>query len=397
MLRWGAATALRDEAPHFPTVVLQAWREITLRQWAWTTAIAVFLCAGHVVGTLPGVLQLVSSPNGPPGAGWSLGKSAGMELVYLAPAYCFLLAVSVAEICARPRLPPVRSYVAAAIGACGAAILIQIALYILVPSVAPKMGGRALLMNTPELLGSVMWLAANYALIGGLALAVYLRFRSARLAREAFNAAELERVAASREVLGSRLAAMQARVEPAFLMSTLAQVEALYERHPQAGDRMLDALIAYLHAALPQLRGLRSTLKAEVRLAESYLQIVQIRMGTRLRCRVDVRPEFDDCDFPPMVLLPLVDDALRNGLESLPHGGSIVIEADVRTDRARVRVCDDGLPRLAAANDDPGIATLRERLHGLYGATARLDLTANAPHGVVAVIEVPLDTSRNHR
>ena len=259
------------------------------------------------------------------------------------------------------------------------------------------MGGRALLMNTPELLGSVMWPAANFALIGGLALAVYLRFRSARLAREAFNAAELERVAASREVLGSRLAAMQARVEPAFLMSTLAQVEALYERHPQAGDRMLDALIAYLHAALPQLRGLRSTLKAEVRLAESYLQIVQIRMGTRLRCRVDVRPEFDDCDFPPMVLLPLVDDALRNGLESLPHGGSIVIEADVRTDRARVRVCDDGLPRLAAANDDPGIATLRERLRGLYGATACLDLTANAPHGVVAVIEVPLDTSRNHR
>src|SRR5207302_7225193 len=158
---------------------------------------------------------------------------------------------------------------------------------------------------------------------GGLALAVYVRFRSARLAREAFNAAELERVAASRGVLASRLAAMQARIEPRFLLGTLAQVEALYERDAHAGDRMLDGLIAYLHAALPQLRGQRSTLKQEAQLAESYLRIVQIRMGSRLDFQVDVRPELDDCDFPPMVLLPLIDDALRNGLEPLPHGGTI--------------------------------------------------------------------------
>ena len=184
---------------------------------------------------------------------------------------------------------------------------------------------------------------------------------------------------------------------PAFLLGTLAQVEALYERDPQAGDRMLDSLIAYLHAALPQLRSQRSTLKQEVQLAESYLSIMQIRMGSRLDFRIDVHPDLGDCDFPPMMLLPLTEDALRNGLEPLPHGGTIAITADVDGDRLRVRVSDDGLPRAAAANDGLAIATLHERLRGLYGTTARLEVTANAPQGVIATIEVPLDTTRNHR
>jgi LytS/YehU family sensor histidine kinase len=242
-----------------------------------------------------------------------------------------------------------------------------------------------------------VWLAANYGLNGGLALAVYVRFRSARFAREAFNAAEMERVSASREVLASRLAEMQARVEPEFLLGTLAQVEALYERDAHAGDRMLDALIVYLHAALPQLRSQRSTLKAEVQLAESYLRIMQIRMGSRLNLRVAVQPDLGDCDFPPMMLLPLIEDALRNGLEPLPHGGTIAITADAESDRIRVRVADDGLPRLASANDGSAIATLHERLHGLYGAAARLELTTNSPQGVIAAIEVPLETARDHR
>ncbi len=321
----------------------------------------------------------------------------GLTVTYLVAAYCFLLAVSIAEVGDSSRLPPVRRYVAAGLAACGAAILIENMLYALVPGFAPQTGGRIGVLDPQQLLGRVVWSAANFGLTGGFALAVYVRFRSAQRAREAFNAAELERVGASRDVLASRLAAMQARVEPRFLLGTLAQVEALYERDPRAGDRMLDSLIAYLHAALPQLRSQRSTLKAEAQLAESYLRVVQIRMGSRLDYRVDVQPRLHDCDFPPMVLLPLIDDALRNGLESLPHGGTITITAEMIGDRLRVQVSDDGLPRTEATDDDLALTTLQERLQGLYGATASLELAANAPHGVIATIEVPLETARDHR
>jgi hypothetical protein len=383
--------------PRVLMVALLAWRAITLRRWVWTTAIALVLLLANMVGLLPPLLNAVPVVNAPPGPEWTMAKSVGAMVVFLAAAYCFLLAVGIAEFGARHRLPSARRYVAAALAASGAAIVIEVALYTLLPDLAPQRGTLPLVLDTQRLLGRIAWSAANLGLTGGLALAVYVRFRSARLAREAFSAAELERVGASREVLASRLAAMQARIEPQFLLGTLAQVEALYERDPQAGDRMLDGLIAYLRAALPQLRSERSTLKQEVQLAESYLRVMQIRMGSRLDCRVDVRPELGDCDFPPMMLLPLIDDALRNGLEPLPHGGSIVITADVEGDRVRVRISDDGLSRTAASSDAYAMATLHERLRGLYGTTAHLELTTNAPQGVVAAIEVPHASARDHR
>jgi hypothetical protein len=375
---------------------LRAWRGITLRQWAWTTAIALLLFLAHVVGVLPGALY-TPNPTEPAVIGWNAAKSAGLMVVYLVAGYCFLLAVSIAECGAGKRLPSPGRYVAAGLAACGTAILLEVTRYTLVPSWVVPPGSPFLGGTSEQGLYSIVWLAANYGLNGGLALAVYVRFRSARFAREAFNVAEIERVSASREVLASRLAAMQARVEPAFLLGTLAHVEALYERDPHAGDRMLDGLIAYLRAALPQLRSQRSTLKAEVQLAESYLRIMQIRMGSRLDLRVDVQSDLGDCDFPPMVLLPLIEDALRNGLEPLSHGGTIAITADAEDDRVRVRVADDGLPRSATANHGFAIAALHERLRGLYGAVARLELTANSPQGVIAAIEVPLATARSHR
>jgi hypothetical protein len=395
ILPLGAGTMSRDNAPRFLMVALRAWRGITFQQWAWTTVIALLLFLADTVGVLPAVLYAHSRMESAR-AGWSVAKAAGLMVTYVTTAYCFLLAVSIVEYGARNRLPPLGRYVAAALAACGAAILLEVTLYALVPSRGLQPTGEPLLLNTPELLYSIVWLAANFTLTGGLALAVYVRFRSARLAREAFNNAEMERVSASREVLASRLAAMQARVEPGFLLGTLAQVEALYESDPQAGDRMLDGLIAYLRAALPQLRSQQSTLKAEVQLAESYLRIMQIRMGSRLGFQIDVGPELGDCDFPPMMLLPLTEDALRNGLEPLPHGGAIAITADVEGDRLRVRVSDDGLPRTPTA-DGSANTTLRERLRGLYGTTAHLEQTANVPQGVIVTIEVPLATARDHR
>ena len=392
----GAATRPGREAPRFLTRVLRATRGITLRQWAWTTAIALLLFLAHVVGVLPAALY-AAGPIRPAPLGWVFMKYVVLMEGYLAAAYSLLVAVSIAEYGVSHRLPSSSRYVAAGLAACGAAILIEVALYALVPGRGLLPTGEPVAIDIQQFLRSIVWFAANFVLIGGLALAVYVRFRAARLARDAFNAAEMERVGASREVLASRLAAMQARVEPGFLLGTLAQVESLYERDPQAGDRMLDGLIAYLHAALPQLRSQRSTLKQEAQLAGSYLGIMQIRMGSRLDFGIEVPPELDDCDFPPMVLLPLIDDALRNGLEPSPHGGRIAIVATVDADRVRVRVSDDGLPRNRASSDGFSIAALQERLTGLYGTTARLDVTAAAPQGVIASIEVPLDTTSAHR
>ena len=394
MLPSGAGAMSSGGAARGLMIALRAWRSITWRRGVWTTAIALTLLLANTVGLLPALLGAV--PVGGTSTSWNIEKSVGGAVVFLAAAYCFLLAVGIAEHGARRRLPSVWRYVVAGLAACGAAILIEMTLYTLFPRIAPTAGGRDLLLHGEKLLQRIVWSAATFGLSGGLALAVYVRFRAARFAREAFNAANLERVTASREVLATRLAAMQARVEPSFLLGTLAQVEALYERDPHAGARMLDGFIAYLHAALPQLRSQRSTLQQELHLAETYLRVMQIRMGPRLDFRVAVRPEPGDFDFPPMVLLPLIDDALRNGLEPLPHGGTIAVTAEIDGNRLRVRVTDDGPSRPAAVDDGLSTTAIQERLHGLYGNAASLRLISNAPKGAVVVVEVPLEPARNH-
>jgi len=376
---------------------LRAWRGITPRQWAWATAIAIVFLLASVAGLLPPLLRLVPVVIGHEPGALTISQLAGMLIVGLTTGYCLLLATSLVEYRAAGDMAPLRHYAIAAVGACAVAILVEAALYVLFPPVSRFGTELRLPRDTGQVVGGMMWSAANFALSWGLALVVYVRLRFALRARAAFDTAELERVDASREVLVSRLEAMRARIEPQFLLGTLAHVEALYDRDQAAGDRMLDGLIDYLHAALPQLRSERSTLKAEADLAERYLGIVQIRMGSRLAYRIDVPRELGDCRFPPMVLLPLVDDALRRGLEPLPVAGWIAITAIGSADCLEVSIADNGLPPDARFGPEANIAVLQERLAGLYGDDARLVVAPGQPHGVVATIEVPLGDSRDHR
>ncbi len=232
----------------------------------------------------------------------------------------------------------------------------------------------------------VFW---NWLLFGGLAVFVYVRLSRARREQAAFEAAELARVDASREVLRSQLAAMQARVEPAFLFNALRQVEAQYQRDAGSGERALDDLIAYLRAALPQLRAEESTLAREAALAEAYLRIVKGRMGSRLEFAFDIPPALRESRFPPMLLQPLVEHAVRHSLEPLPLGGRIDVGAALHDGRLHVTVGDDGLCDASMQREDGELAALRERLALLYGHDALLVLRSRPPSGVVATLEVP--------
>jgi len=377
----------------FLDVALRAWRGITLLQHAWTVGIALVFVLGYLAGLLPEILGATSSLQDPARSGWSAPRFVGVAANGFVVAYSFLLAVRIAE-CNEPRRRDrAGRYVIAGIGASIAALAMETLLTLLMPSTA----GWG---NSPvptKVLGMAAWNAADLALCGGLGLAVYARLRAARLTREAFSAAELERAAANRTVLASRLAATQAQVAPEFLLGTLAHVEALYDRDPGSGGRMLDSLSAYLRASLPQLGNETSTVEREAQLAESYLGIMQQRMGSRLEFTVEFESALADAPFPPMLLLPLIDDALRNGLEPLALGGRIDIRASARGNRMLVTTADDGLMQPRLEDDDTRTEALRERLSGLYGGGARLEFEANTPQGIVAIIEVPREAARSHR
>jgi sensor histidine kinase YesM len=227
---------------------------------------------------------------------------------------------------------------------------------------------------------------------GLVAAAYYFIERSALRAAE-LREAELERHRIEAQMLEARLQVMQAQIEPHFLFNTLAHVQRLYETDPARGRSMLESFCGYLRAALPQMRGNGSTVGREVELARAYLETQRIRMGRRLRFEIEIPAEILAAAFPPMMLLSLVENSIKHGLNPLRGGGSIWIVAASGDGVLRITVADTGAGLSTAAyggGDGVGLSNVRSRLAALYRGRARLTLRGNAPRGVVAIIDVPL-------
>jgi len=201
--------------------------------------------------------------------------------------------------------------------------------------------------------------------------------------------AEAERHQLEKNVLEARLQLMQAQVEPHFLFNTLANVQHLVETDPPEAARMLASLIRYLRAALPQMREGTTNLGREIDMARAFLEIHRVRMGKRLDFAIDVPEPLKPRAFPPMMLISLVENALKHGVDPCCEYGSITIRAEEIAGGVRVSVADTGEGITVKQGGGVGLSNIRERLKALYGSTARLVLVENAPHGVVASIEVP--------
>lgn len=236
-----------------------------------------------------------------------------------------------------------------------------------------------------------VYTAMNWLLFGGLAIFAYVYRKRARVARRLLAAAELERTKRIKRALESRLAAMQARVEPQFLFNTLSQVGRLYEIDGVVAERVLEELIAYLRAAMPRMRDTSSTLGQELDLVRAYLGIVKVRLGDRLTYQIDMSSsETADARMVPMVLLPLTDHAIVNGLERTDKGGTVRIAASVADGRLRLIIFATGAGLISGTQED-GIGSIRERLATLYGEGATLMARTEASGATEAVFEIPYE------
>ncbi len=214
--------------------------------------------------------------------------------------------------------------------------------------------------------------------------------------RESVTAAALHRAESERERLGrqaaqAQLKLMQAQIEPHFLFNTLSNVQFLVETDPPRAASMLENLIQYLRAAIPQLREASTTLGQEAKLAQAYLSIIQMRMGARLQFEVDIPAALAGVSFPPMVLLSLVENAVKHGIEPAAAGGRIAVGAQAHEGLLRLVVRDTGKGLGEALGQGLGLANIRERLAALYGEGAKLTLAQGAAGGAEATVEIPYD------
>ena len=203
----------------------------------------------------------------------------------------------------------------------------------------------------------------------------------------------MEKVSLDRQTIEAHLQALQAQIEPHFLFNTLANIKLLYETESSRAKPLIHDLAAYLRTALPRMRDMRSTLARELELAQAYLRVLKVRMGERLNVVIDVPADLLDATLPPMMLLTLVENAIKHGLGSLPQGGTITIRAEHLAERLRVSVIDDGIGFPNGFGAGVGLANTRARLTALYGDEGRLTLAANPRGGVIAEIELPCEIS----
>lgn len=187
----------------------------------------------------------------------------------------------------------------------------------------------------------------------------------------------------------ARLQMLEAQIEPHFLFNTLAHVTRLYETDHEAGARMLANLKSYLTVALPRMRATESTLGRELDHAKAYLEIQQIRMGRRLAFAIDVDEPLRAAPLPPLMLLTLVENAIKHGLTPQPGGGRVDIRASVEAGHLRVAVADTGQGFTKSAGGGTGLANIRARLAAQFGPNGKLGLALNAPSGVITTITLP--------
>jgi two-component sensor histidine kinase len=198
----------------------------------------------------------------------------------------------------------------------------------------------------------------------------------------------------------ARLSLLQAQIEPHFLFNTLANVQSLIDADAPRAKQMLEAFTDYLRAGLGQMRQADAIVATELAMARSYLQLMQIRMSERLSFEIDASEDALAAVLPPLLLQPLVENAIHHGLEPKVEGGHIRVRAWVEQGRLLLAVEDNGLgldaPRRPGAKGGAGMAleNIRARLASRYPDNAKLSLTQQAV-GTSAVLSLPYTPSRS--
>ena len=189
--------------------------------------------------------------------------------------------------------------------------------------------------------------------------------------------------------LEMQLRILQAQIEPHFLFNTLANVRHLYRSSTEEGEGMLDHLITYLRSVMQDLRSDTSTVAQEFDLVMHYLAIMKIRMGERLSYSFSNPASLAQTDFPPAMLVSLVENAIKHGLHAHEHG-ELQISATQVADELHVAVADNGPGFSSVQGTGVGLSNIRQRLEAMYGDRARLEVGAPAGGGFTATIVVPL-------
>ena len=234
---------------------------------------------------------------------------------------------------------------------------------------------------------------------GGVALVAF--FREQHWWQISRHAHELAVATREKEEADLRLTVLQAQVEPHFLFNTLASVHSLIRQDPARAEATLEALVDHLRITLPKLRtdvgSTHSTLAEQLEICRSYLTVMKVRMGPRFTFLIDVDPALQGHPFPPLLLISLVENAIKHGIERTTGNGQIMVNAAVEaltgSHQLVVRVVDTGAGLRATAAVGMGLNNIRDQLIARFGPRGSLTLQDRTAGGVIATLRVPYEAA----
>jgi len=206
-----------------------------------------------------------------------------------------------------------------------------------------------------------------------------------------FRERELRGVELEKRLVQAKLQALQMQLNPHFLFNSLHSISSLMHQDVEAADKMIMRLSDLLRAALDKSDTQEVTLREELEFLKRYLEIEQIRFGDRLTVKVDVAAETFDARVPNLILQPLVENAVRHGIEPHAKPGRIELRARHAADTLVLEVSDNGkgLPANRPTAEGVGLSNTRARLQTLYGEAHGFELLDAPGGGLLARLTIP--------
>ncbi|MFY2563432.1 sensor histidine kinase [Corallococcus terminator] len=215
---------------------------------------------------------------------------------------------------------------------------------------------------------------------------------SRRMREEAVRASMLEA-----QLAQAQLHLLRSQLRPHFLFNTLHAISTLMHRDVESADRMVGQLSELLRASLERDGRHEVPLSEELELLSPYLDIERTRFSDRLQVEVDVSPEVRDALVPPLLLQPLVENAIRHGIAPRRGPGRVWVRVHRDGERLALEVGDDGVgPPVGSTElkEGIGLGSTRARLERLHGAEQSLTWRAHAPSGFVVSLSLPYRSAR---
>lgn len=248
-----------------------------------------------------------------------------------------------------------------------------------------KHPGQLLVTTNPRM----AWMMLVMTFVVGCAMTLYFYLAG----KSSYLQAELERT--QRQTSEAQLRLLESQLEPHMLFNTLANLRALIGVDPAAAQVMVDRMNDYLRATLNASRATAHPLHAEFARLSDYLALMAIRMGARLRVALDLPADLREVPVPPLLLQPLVENAIGHGLEPRVQGGEVRVSARRLGDVLQLEVADTGVGFDVATRtpDRFGLQQVFDRVASATGGRGRVNVLSTPGEGTTVRIALPLQSA----